>query len=227
MLVLFDIDDTLLDDVAATAAAVTALHAQVGRAEPAHTFEERWLASLRHHYARYVAGEISFVEQRRIRVREAVQGHVSDAEADALIGGYLQVYEQNWQLFPDTVACLDALASHQLAVVSNGNVDQQRQKLQHFGLLERFAAVVTSDQVGFGKPDRRIFFSACEQCGVSPSDAVHVGDRFDLDVAGALSAGVRAVWLDRLGSEATEHAGVTTIRSLAELPRALATTPDR
>lgn len=218
MLVLFDIDDTLLDDVAATSAAIAAFHEQVGGSEPAPAFRERWLASLRHHYARYVAGEISFVEQRRIRVREALQEHVSDAAADTLIHDYLQVYERNWGLFADVVPCLDALAEHQLAVVSNGNLDQQRQKLLRFGLLERFTSVVTSDEAGCGKPDRRIFLLACERCGVSPSDAVHVGDRFELDALGALSAGIRPILLDRPGHERGGQPGVVTIRSLAELP---------
>jgi phosphoglycolate phosphatase-like HAD superfamily hydrolase len=48
MLVLFDVDDTLLDDAAATREAVDALREHLGLDVPAFEFRSRWFDSLRH-----------------------------------------------------------------------------------------------------------------------------------------------------------------------------------
>jgi hypothetical protein len=66
-LVLFDIDDTLLDDAGATLRAVSALHRRLGGAEPLTSFIERWRDASQRHYASYLRRELSFEAQRRAR----------------------------------------------------------------------------------------------------------------------------------------------------------------
>jgi len=77
----------------------------------------------------------------------------------------------------------------------------------------RFSAIVTSCEVGWGKPDRAIFDEASRRIGVPGAEILHVGDRWDLDVEGALGAGFGAalytgLW-DRypLGTEADPRGG--------------------
>ena len=75
--------------------------------------------------------------------------------------------------------------------------------------------------MGARKPERALFDAALQAAGRPASEAVHVGDSPDNDVAGALRAGLRAVLLRRAGalSAGTElAAGVPVIASLAELP---------
>jgi len=56
---------------------------------------------------------------------------------------------------------------------------------------------------------------AVREMGLTPGEAVHVGDSLENDVEGARAAGIRPLLLVR-GGEAP--AGVEVIRSLAELP---------
>lgn len=56
-----------------------------------------------------------------------------------------------------------------------------------------FRAVVSSSDLGFAKPDPTIFREAASRLGVPPSELLHVGDRWELDVVGALAAGCGAV----------------------------------
>ncbi len=85
--------------------------------------------------------------------------------------------------------------------ISNGNAD-----LQAIGLSHHFKVSVAAHQLGCAKPDAAIFHAACTQLGVAPEDAVYVGDDVLLDVRGAQQAGLRAVWLNRHGSQAhLEH----------------------
>ncbi|KFI06114.1 HAD family hydrolase [Massilia sp. BSC265] len=78
--------------------------------------------------------------------------------------------------------------------VTNGNAD-----LQTIGLARHFDASVAAPTFGVAKPDPRIFLEACKLLGVAPHEAVYVGDDLLLDVQGAQRAGLRAVWMNRIG----------------------------
>jgi putative hydrolase of the HAD superfamily len=116
--------------------------------------------------------------------------------------------------FPDVLPALDVLRGHVLIVVSNWDCSLA-DWLGPAGLLEHVQAVVTSAEVGVGKPGRAIFERALAIAGVEPGEAVHVGDSLENDVAGARAAGIRPVLVARDGGA---PAGVESIRSLAELP---------
>ncbi len=78
--------------------------------------------------------------------------------------------------------------------VTNGNAD-----LETIGLARHFEVSVAAPSFGVAKPDQRIFLEACRQLDVAPQEAVYVGDDLLLDVHGAQRAGLRAVWMNRLG----------------------------
>jgi putative hydrolase of the HAD superfamily len=74
--------------------------------------------------------------------------------------------------------------------------------------------VIMSSQVGCAKPDPQIFATALERIGVSPAEALHIGDSEALDVEGAHAAGLRALLIDR-AAEASGPGG--RIRDLHEV----------
>ena len=90
-----------------------------------------------------------------------------------------------------------------LGTVSNGNAD-----LRAIGMDHHFAVSLAAHEHGSAKPDPAIFLAACARLGVAPADAVYVGDDVLLDVRGAQQAGLRAVWLNRVGSDAHLAHGV-------------------
>lgn len=90
-----------------------------------------------------------------------------------------------------------------LGTISNGNAD-----LEVIGLAHHFGVSLAAADFGKAKPDPSIFLAACKGLGVAPQDAVYVGDDLKLDVEGAQRAGLRAVWLNRTGSEDHLAAGV-------------------
>ena len=101
MLVLFDIDDTLVDDSTAVRKAVAALHTHLQPPLRLTDFRDQWAESLRHHFDCFLRGEVSYQGQRRARIRDAVAETVSDAEADAMFAVYRDTYQRSWALFPD------------------------------------------------------------------------------------------------------------------------------
>ena len=100
-------------------------------------------------------------------------------------------------------------------VVSNWDVSLHG-VLARTGLRPALSGAVASAELGVAKPAPGIFRHALAMAGVRAADALHVGDSPVEDVEGALAAGVRPVFLAREGDPPVS--GVTTIRSLAELP---------
>lgn len=94
-----------------------------------------------------------------------------------------------------------------------------RAMLGYWGLAPFFDAVSLSCEVGCVKPDPQIFRSVLERLGVTPQEAVMVGDDLIADVAGALSLGMKAIWRRRPGQQLVPGIGPDAIvESLNELP---------
>ena len=94
---LFDLDGTLLDHESATAAALRAWLPSYGLSnEDIEAVIPLWSDLERRHYPAWRAGEISFQEQRRRRIRDflpAVGRTVQAARLDAVFAEYLTCYE--------------------------------------------------------------------------------------------------------------------------------------
>lgn len=63
------------------------------------------------------------------------------------------------------------------------------------GLRRLFASVVVSADTGWRKPHPAPFLRALADLGVTPEEAVHVGDHFGQDVVGALRVGIQPLWI--------------------------------
>lgn len=130
---------------------------------------------------------------RRLTLAEALQG--SGASMDLLEPAYEAFYAARNQVefYPDALAALRRIAAHvPVAAVSNGNAD-----LQRIGIGELFAFQLGSREHGAAKPDPGIFHAACERLGVDHAQVLHVGDHAEMDVAGAMRAGLRGCWINR------------------------------
>lgn len=221
MTVLFDLDGTLVDHSSAAAAAVVVWAAEYGVAGPEVAAD--WAAVSDKHYRRYQRRELSFAEQRRLRVREFLGVAVSDAEADAMFEGYVRRYEAGWAAYDDAVPALRAVRAAGLGavVLTNGNTAHQRYKLDRLGLTAEIDELITGDDLPATKPDPRAFQYALERVGAAPTEALMVGDSLENDIRGAQAVGIQAVLIDR--EDLFAQAGVPRIRSLTELnPRAAA-----
>ena len=104
----------------------------------------------------------------------------------------------NWSLFRDAKACLKGLKRRgfRLGIISNWDATLEN-LLRQMGYLPYFDDVVASAAVGHRKPNKAIFDIALERMGVAASEAVHIGDLPDADGAGAASAGIRPIIIDR------------------------------
>ena len=115
-----------------------------------------------------------------------------------------------FRAFPDAGPALEALRARGLSLVVVSNWDCSLPAvLEEAGLLGLVDGVVSSAEAGAAKPDPAPFRAGLELIGARPSEALHVGDSPEKDVAGARAAGMEAVLIAREGGGA--------IRSLDEL----------
>jgi FMN phosphatase YigB (HAD superfamily) len=107
--------------------------------------------------------------------------------------------------------------------------------LRSLGILKYFDSLTISSEVGYLKPRREIFEQAIRSLSIRPSEAIHVGDSFKLDVFGATSFGMNAalytgLWhrydgrygtiLEHIPEDFRPRRGltVTEVSSLREIP---------
>ena len=111
-------------------------------------------------------------------------------------------------------------------MLTNGPDDVQRTKLRASGLEPFFGVTIASGEVGFGKPDPRIFTTALERLGVRAGEAIAIGDSLERDVLGAHNAGLRCIWLNRERRTQPGHvvpdAEIASLSEVPEIIRALA-----
>ncbi len=113
-------------------------------------------------------------------------------------------------------------AGIRVGLISNWDL-RLRRILSGMGILDSVDAVVISAEVGIEKPNPEIFEIALKKLETSPALTLHVGDTWRDDVEGAVSVGIRPVWLNPHGHPAPDGSadGHDEIRSLSELPRLL------
>lgn len=120
------------------------------------------------------------------------------------------------KVMPETPPFLEKLRAqgYYLGVISN-SVGKMEQQLRQVNLARYFDAIFDSAIVGVEKPHPEIFQIALTRAGVSPQEALFIGDTNATDIGGAQLAGLRGVLIDRVG--AYPHADCPRITSLPEL----------
>ena len=125
------------------------------------------------------------------------------------------------ELYPDVRPALASLnARFRLIAVTNGNAN-----LEKIGISEFFHGHVSARSAGAAKPAPSIFQAAVTAGGAPAENTLHVGDHPSMDIHGARTAGLRAVWINRNGDEWPQDLARpdAVVRNLHELDELLAT----
>ncbi len=115
-------------------------------------------------------------------------------------------------------ALLDRLRARGMPVygASNGFLATQQRRLRLAGLLDRFADLFVSDDVGAEKPDPVFFRRALARAGRDAAEVLMIGDSYHADVLGGASAGLDTCWFCR-GAADRPPVWTYLVRSLEEI----------
>ncbi|MES2038759.1 MAG: HAD family hydrolase [Pseudomonadota bacterium] len=98
---------------------------------------------------------------------------------------------------PDSVlnAMLERLSvNYQLMILSNGSANMQRRKLQLAGLTDYFEHISISAEVGYAKPDDRLFSHALNHC--HHASVIMIGDDYINDMQPAMAMNLKTVFIN-------------------------------
>ena len=133
-------------------------------------------------------------------VREVIVRLDHDAPWEKLLDELYTAFANDavWKVFPTARTTLDTLAERgvRLAVISNWD-RRLPEILQKLDLAAAFEIVTVSAIEGVEKPAPEIFQRTLDRMGVSPEQALHIGDSPQEDYAGAERAGLDALLIDR------------------------------
>ncbi|MCR5741042.1 MAG: HAD family hydrolase [Gammaproteobacteria bacterium] len=102
---------------------------------------------------------------------------------------------ENEFIFPGVIDRLKVIKEkYKIAVVAN-QPPMFMERLKKFHLENFFDLVVGSQDVGFEKPDPRIFEYALNYFNIKPEEAVMIGDRYENDIAPTIKIGIKTIWL--------------------------------
>ena len=205
-LVVFDLDDTLLDHRAAERAALADVHRMhaehIGHHELAHVQEtySRCNVPLWRDFGR---GEITSADLKRLRAERTVAALECTLPPETFTRDYLDRYATHWRWAEGAQDAYRTIAeAYPVGILTNGFSEQQRGKLARLPEIEERAAfVIISEEVGVMKPDPRLFEHVRQRAAEALADDVdagellYVGDSYHSDVLGGTGAGWPVAWI--------------------------------
>ncbi len=144
-----------------------------------------------------------------------------DAPWEALLDNLYAAFSEDavWKVFPATRNTLKVLTERgvRLAVISNWD-RRLPDILQKLELIDIFETVTVSAIEGVEKPAPEIFERTLDRLGVTPDQALHIGDSPQEDYTGAQHAGLEALLIDRHNLFVEEsYQRITSLQQILEL----------
>ncbi len=103
---------------------------------------------------------------------------------------------------PNTINIVTRLKMQvKFAIITNGSTQRQKAKIINTNLNSCFEIIIISEEVGFSKPDKRIFELALNKLNVKPEDALFIGDDLEKDIGGCQNANIKGIWFNPLNNK--------------------------
>jgi len=224
----FDLDHTLWDFEANARATLLQLYEDLNLSargiDNFELFYNNYLAHNEKLWERYRNGLIKQSELRIKRMRLALLDFkiADDVLAEKMNVQFLDLLPSRTILFPYTTYILDLLTEkgYALHLITNGFEITQHSKLTYSGLAKYFKEVITSEGSNSLKPNKEIFDYAFLKAGAKPQESIMIGDTLDVDILGAVNAGIDQVYVNHVSTDKGIVQGkppTYTIFSLKEL----------
>jgi len=137
-----------------------------------------------------------YAEYQGILLREA--GIEYDRKIITSLLGAMMQSRMDLVLFDDVMPLLNDLKGRGLILGLISNIEQDMtETLTKLELPSWLDTIVTSLDTGAGKPRPEIFQEALRRAGVQPSEALYIGDQYQVDVVGARGVGMKGILIDR------------------------------
>jgi len=222
--IFFDLDHTLWDFDANARDTLQHLHDELNlSARGVHDFDLFHQTYLAHNLKLWDRYRKGFIKQGELRLKRMwltlLHFKITDEELAKEMGDiFLQLLPTRTLLFPHTKEVLQYLTAkgYHLHLITNGFEHTQHCKLKNSGIHHFFKQIITSEGSNSLKPEKEIFDYALDKAGAKAAESIMIGDALDIDIAGAVNAGMDQVHVNFTG--AAQHFKPTyTVQHLQEL----------
>lgn len=198
-ILLFDVDNTLLDFDANEAESFRSMLEEVG---------ESWTEEIYETYKNLNTRLWRSIERNEITVEEGVNRRFSDLMAyyGKEVDGrqwesvYRRHLNQGIQEMPQVHQVLGRLRKegYELYVITNGVEETQVSRMSRSGLDKYFRRLFISGAIGAGKPSKEFFDYVKDHIEkFCEKDALVIGDSLTSDIKGGIDAGIDTCWVCR------------------------------
>jgi FMN phosphatase YigB (HAD superfamily) len=126
------------------------------------------------------------------------------------------------ELLPGVRRALTSLRGAVLLGVATNAADSRpadiRRALRRARISSLLPRIYCFRSIGYRKSEPEFWQAVLADLQLPPEAVAMVGDDLEADVLAAVRSGLRAVWLNRRGTEVREGAAMRTIRDMAALP---------
>lgn len=205
--ILWDVDGTLLDFIAAEKAAIKTLFKEFNLGECSDEMIRRYSEINKTYWQRLERGEITKQEVLVGRFKEFFASEGLDRSVAEEFNSLYQLRLGDTIVYhDDSLEIIRSLRGRaRQYVVSNGTVEAQSKKLHISGLGELMDDIFLSEHIGIEKPNIKFFNKVFEE--IEPADrssVMIVGDSLTSDIQGGNNAGIITCWYNPQGDKAPD-----------------------
>ena len=194
---LFDIDNTLLDFSAGARQGLAEIFREAGLPYRPAMFAV-FQAENDKLWARIERGELTIAGLRDVRWQTILARLGLEGDGAAMEDAFRVRLHESAVPVAGAVDVLGRLrGAYRLCAASNGPYAQQVNRLRRAGMLDAFERLFISGRMGAEKPSR-VFFDRCmvQLPGIRPEQCLMIGDSLTADIAGGREAGMHTCWYD-------------------------------
>ena len=216
---LFDLDGTLFDYNKAEVEALRATCLQHGIQYKQAVLDAYTTINDRI-WKEYEQGSITQDELKVKRFALLAEAIGVSLDAQKFSSMYLENMANQNQLIDGAEEIISLLLNRfQLVLITNGLARTQRLRIEKSALAPFFKHIIISEEVGYSKPDSKIFDITFQQINnPSREEVLLIGDSLTSDVTGGNNYGIDTCWFNRFGKQNDiEVIPTYEIRHLSEL----------
>lgn len=216
----FDADGTLFDFDLAEKLALSSVLFDLGQPLSDDTYQsyqrinkELWLA--------FEEGKVTQAEIKIQRFEKWLESLKIQADIEKVSRDYLLYLSQQGPLLENALEIIQTLSKkYKMLLLTNGLKEVQRPRFNASVLKPYIADIIVSGEVGFAKPDPRIFDAAFKTIGhPSKNEVLMIGDSLSADIQGGINYGLETCWYNpiKVGSSLPITHTIHDLRQLLEI----------
>lgn len=194
---LFDLDDTLLDFGMTEHNAFRLLFEEYGLPNGLDDYLGSYKAISKILWDELEHGRTSLAELKVERFKQLFLEHALDIDPTVFGQKYIEKLGKEVHMIAGVEEMFTSMKDYRIALLTNGFKDAQYARVNGSLLKNLFEAIIISEEIGFQKPQKEIFAYTLEKLQISDlSRVLMIGDSLTSDIQGGNNFGIDTCWFN-------------------------------